>query len=319
MNTASDNIRSAIARFEELSNENLIIFAGSEQFPKQLEPLDAECIFDCLEHTTIKSDRPLALLLYTHGGRVTVAQRIVQIIHEFVNEFTLYVPSKALSSGTLLCLAARRLVLGRRAELSPLDPQISSNSIVAPNQPGVISSSDIQSYISMAREWFGVQPENGIEILSLLTQSIFPTSLAYFYRAERQMMQFCIENLKHNRPDATLEELSHIARHFTSGYYSHDYVINRIEAKQIGLDVVFADHLLDIRIRELLSLIQATMSDLSNNEHVGGICSGIIASRSFLAENTLRPILSDNSKVEEMGEGEVRRVVERGIWEVKHG
>jgi len=64
----------------------------------------------------------LDLLMYTRGGDTNAVWPIVSLLREFDPDFQVLVPYRCHSSGTLLCLGAKRIVLGPLSELSPIDP-----------------------------------------------------------------------------------------------------------------------------------------------------------------------------------------------------
>ncbi len=49
------------------------------------------------------------LLLFTHGGDVSVPWRVVTMIREFCNRFSVLIPYKAYSAGTMITLGPMRL------------------------------------------------------------------------------------------------------------------------------------------------------------------------------------------------------------------
>ena len=61
--------------------------------------------------------------LYSRGGDVSVPWRIVSMIREFCEEFSILVPYKAHSAATLLSLDADSIIMGKKAELGPIDPE----------------------------------------------------------------------------------------------------------------------------------------------------------------------------------------------------
>jgi len=64
------------------------------------------------------------LILYSRGGDVSVPWRITNMIREFCDEFCVLVPYKAQSAATLISLGADGIVMGRKAELGPIDPTL---------------------------------------------------------------------------------------------------------------------------------------------------------------------------------------------------
>lgn len=217
----------------------VVVYAITPGAFKPIEEADAEVVHACLS-STLHGERRVALVLHTAGGYVNAARRLAVLLREHVDTLHIVVPHKAISAGTLLCLAADELVLGRLAELSPLDPNVSSAHPQA-GMPPSISSADIHAYVEMAEAWFGLDRErHGLELFKLLNQKFFPTSLSSFYRSERQMIGYCQEFLCHSMADATPAAREAVAEKLVRGYGSHDYVITRPEVVDLGLAVRLA-------------------------------------------------------------------------------
>ena len=67
----------------------------------------------------------LDLVLHLPGGSPEATARIVNYLRsKFTGEVRAFVPLGAMSAGTMLALAADRIVMGRQSQLGPIDPQI---------------------------------------------------------------------------------------------------------------------------------------------------------------------------------------------------
>ncbi|MCB2295730.1 hypothetical protein LGK95_19840 [Clostridium algoriphilum] len=53
--------------------------------------------------------KKISLILYTRCGNTLVGWSIVNLIRQFCDEFEVIVPSKALSTGTLICLGSNSI------------------------------------------------------------------------------------------------------------------------------------------------------------------------------------------------------------------
>ena len=74
----------------------------------------------------LSSPKKLDLFLFTKGGDVHTAIRLVQLVYEFTNYFSVLIPFKAYSAGTLIALGASEIIMTRMGELSPVDPHVTS-------------------------------------------------------------------------------------------------------------------------------------------------------------------------------------------------
>lgn len=66
----------------------------------------------------------LTLLLHTPGGITNAAESIVAYLCSKFRDIEVVVPTFAMSAGTMMALAANRIVMGRQSQLGPIDPQI---------------------------------------------------------------------------------------------------------------------------------------------------------------------------------------------------
>ena len=76
------------------------------------------------QRSEIKENQPFGLLIESSGGDAHMAYRIARLIQRRTNNFTVFVPQYAKSAATLIALGASNLILGRDAELGPLDVQM---------------------------------------------------------------------------------------------------------------------------------------------------------------------------------------------------
>src|SRR5437899_2960918 len=67
---------------------------------------------------------PLDIVLHTPGGLVLASLQIARAIHKHQGKVTAFVPHYAMSSGTLIALAAKGIVMSEYAVLGPVDPQL---------------------------------------------------------------------------------------------------------------------------------------------------------------------------------------------------
>lgn len=68
--------------------------------------------------------KPLTLILHTPGGVTVAAESFVAYLRSKFQDIEVIVPALAMSAGTMICLAANRIVLGRQSQLGPIDPQM---------------------------------------------------------------------------------------------------------------------------------------------------------------------------------------------------
>jgi hypothetical protein len=230
----SKNLQELLKKLEAVRSSCALIYATHDQAnpPRQMEAKDIIALFDCLR--LITPVNRVDLILHTGGGEVQTARKMVHLLREMANELHVLVPHKARSAGTLLCMGADQVVMGRLGELSPIDPHISLRGDIAGNGPKAISAEEIRLFYEMARNWFGVE-ENGTDLLVLLGQKFFPTTLSTFYRATQQMCQVARELLAWQHPSLADGEIAEIVHRLMHGYHSHDAFLNWQDAQEAGL------------------------------------------------------------------------------------
>lgn len=69
-------------------------------------------------------DTPIDLILHTPGGLALASLQIARALARHRAEVTAFVPHYAMSGGTLIALAANRIVMCEHAVLGPVDPQV---------------------------------------------------------------------------------------------------------------------------------------------------------------------------------------------------
>ena len=222
-----------LRQLETLRGSRALLFACQDRppFPKSFDDSDLVVLYDCLQ--ALGPVKHLDLVLHSAGGKVTVTRRLYTLLRQYAQHLTIFVPYKARSSATLLCLGANELVMTPLSELGPLDPHISAAS---GQGPAVVSAEDIRAYRAVAEDWFGITAEaHRMELFKGLSERIFPTTLSNFYRADKQMRQFACEFLAAQLPGATSAQREAVADQLISGYFEHDYPIMLEEAAALGL------------------------------------------------------------------------------------
>lgn len=83
---------------------------------------DSMSILEAIRKTP--DDKPIDFVVHTPGGLVLASSQIARALANHKAEVRVIVPHYAMSGGTLLALAADKIVMDRNAVLGPVDPQI---------------------------------------------------------------------------------------------------------------------------------------------------------------------------------------------------
>ncbi len=111
----------------------------------------------------------LTLILHTPGGITNATETIVDYLTAKFDNLEVIVPTFAMSSGTMISLAADRIIMGRQSQLGPIDPQmpiggrtVSARAIVDQFER---AKTDILSNIQLAHVWAPVLSSVGPALL----------------------------------------------------------------------------------------------------------------------------------------------------------
>jgi hypothetical protein len=184
--------------------------------------------------------KKISLVLYTRGGETLSAWSIVNLIRQFTEYLEVIVPSKAHSAGTLICLGANSIVMTKQATLGPIDPSVATllNPQIAGHPPNArfpVSVEDLNGYVEFCRAIVKRQTDMKI-FLAALSEKVHPLVLGNAYRARGQIRMLAKKLLTYTRLEKTKAES--LLKFLCGESGSHDYTINRKEAKEeLGLPV----------------------------------------------------------------------------------
>lgn len=237
-----DRIR-LVQEIENLRNSNVLVYFTADRQPvgARIGEDAVRLIYDHLlsfEDSELKREK-LDLLLYTRGGDVSVPWRIVSMIRESYKEFSVLIPYKAYSAGTMICLGADQIVMGSKAELSPIDPTL-VRAIVgeATVPPPEISVEDVSSYISFMKDRANINDQAALaQVVSLLANHLTPLTLGSVNRQYSHIRLVARKLLASRRDKLDEDRMGTIIEALTEKMYSHGHAIGRKEATELGLPV----------------------------------------------------------------------------------
>jgi hypothetical protein len=247
--------QAALARIEDLRGRRLITICNLDRAadPPQLPGLATqfqddikEPLFRVLKETVRRGDQ-LDLFLYTRGGATNAVWPVAGLLREFDPNFQVLIPFRAHSSGTMLAIAASKIVMTPLSELSPIDPTTANqfNPREPTNQQAKlgIAVEDVTSYQEFWKQALGFEskdngltPEQKYSLLqphiARLSTEIHPLALGNVQRVYMQMRVLAKQLLEHHH-GSNQPKISKIIDSLTKEYYSHHHMINRHEAKKI--------------------------------------------------------------------------------------
>jgi len=187
------------------------------------------------------------LFLYSTGGDTMVPWRLVSMIHEYCNKFSVLIPYKAHSAATMISLGADEIVMTDLSELSPIDPSTANvfnpSDSANPQNKIPISVEDVMAYFDLAKNKFGIKSDEDLtKIFNKFVESnpqIHPLALGNVNRTHNLIRRLAERLLKSHKAQMKEDEIVKIVDYFTEKLYSHQYFIGRKEAKEdLGVKTV---------------------------------------------------------------------------------
>lgn len=237
-----------IQQIEGLRKSRVITYLTSDR----QGPFNARIAMDVIpfiskQLQTIGKIQNIDLFLYSAGGDTMVPWRMVSMVREYCDTFSVLVPYKAHSSATMIALGADEIVMSNLSELSPIDP--STANVFNPLDPTnpqnriPISVEDVMAYFDLAKIKFGIKGDEELSrIFTKFVESnpqIHPLALGNVNRIHNLIRILAKRLLKSHKIQLKEDEIEKIVDYFTEKLYSHQYLIGRKEAyEDLGIKTV---------------------------------------------------------------------------------
>ncbi len=168
---------------------------------------DSEAILRAIRLTP--AEQPIDLILHTPGGMELAAEQIARALSDRKSPVTVIVPHYAMSGGTLIALAADKIVMDPNAVLGPVDPQIG----------GMPAASILKAVATKPRA-------------QISDQTLILADIAA--KAQAQMAALLTQILQKHYPK---DKAAALALLLSDGRWTHDFPITVQAAREIGLPV----------------------------------------------------------------------------------
>jgi ClpP class serine protease len=199
-----------IGDIEELTGRRLVVYFANRFRDDSIinagdVPYMAELLGDL-------DKAPTDLLLETNGGVTDATESLVSLIQSVVPDLRVIVVNAAKSNGTMICLAAKEIIMGPTSELGPIDPHL--NAIPA----SILSEQPVaqQNY-----------PLHRLATYAIKQTEKLATSL---------LKNGMLAGKSDVKIKAVVDALS-----TKNVFFSHGSVIDHREAKQLGLSVRYLE------------------------------------------------------------------------------
>ena len=246
-----------ISKIEEKRASLVVTYITSTRSNMEVQ-MAMDCIRKIYDHIKNNSAKKnIDLYLMSNGGEGTVPWRLVSLIREYTNKFSVIIPYRAFSAATLTALGADEIVMHPMGMLGPTDPTVANlfNPVDPQGQPLGISVEDVTAYLALIKEDAGIQHESElIHAFNHLADKVHPLALGNVKRSlsqSRMMATKLLQQSMTGRKDN--HKIREIVDNLTSKSYFHGHPINRKEAHtHVGLNnVIDPDSELENLIWEL--------------------------------------------------------------------
>lgn len=227
-----------ISEIESIRSSRLITYVTSDRQGSPGGQIGSDAIrpiYDHLREIGFEGTEKIDLFIYSRGGGVEVPWPLVNMIREYCENFAVLVPFRAHSAATMIAISADEILMGKKGELGPIDPQLRR---IKEGQQEVWSSEDVLSYLSFMKERAGLSDQNALsKSMSVLADRVGPLQLGNIYRTHSHIRVAARKLLSlHTKP---LEErkVENIIETLCEKIYFHGHAIARKEAEEIGLPI----------------------------------------------------------------------------------
>lgn len=257
----SDRVR-FIQQLENVRQSKVLLYVTGDR-PGLETQINKEVFDYFVDHLDqIGVTNKITLYLYTRGGETLAAWSLVNLLRQFCEQLEFILPSKCHSAGTLMSLGANNIIMTKQATLGPIDPSV--NTPLNPQIEGAppsakypVSVEAIKGFIELAKEEFTIKNEENLtHIFQKLIDKVHPLVLGQVYRSRSQIKMLAQRLIKNQITDE--DKIKKIINFLSSDSGSHDYTINRREAKNdLGLIIEKPDD-------DLYKLIKNIYDDIQN-------------------------------------------------------
>lgn len=241
-----------IKKIEEKRKSKVITYVTSDR----QGPVNARVAMDVIPIISshlrkIGKQDKIDLILYSAGGDTMVPWRLVSMIREYCDKFSVIIPYKAHSAASMIAIGADEIIMSDMSELSPIDPSTSNIfNPVDPTNPQAripISVEEVMAFFDLAKNKFGIKGDDELtRIFNKFVESnpsIHPLALGNINRTYNLIRLLAKRLLKSHKESMKEDEVEKVVDFLTEKLYSHQYFIGRKEAKEeIGIKTVeYAD------------------------------------------------------------------------------
>jgi ATP-dependent protease ClpP protease subunit len=217
-------------------NRSLICYVSGRH--ASIDRDDIVFLVDLLER--IRPNTSIDLLLHTGGGDMDAAEKMVEMIRKKAGTagFRVIVPDFAKSSGTLIAIAADKIVMSDTSELGPIDPQLTLD-----DGRGNLISHSVQAFLDAYETYAAALAANPDDMAAqIMFSKLDPGTMKLHDAAKKRARSLAERHLK----EGMLKHGGEISYTTIAGdlldtkrWLTHGQMIGPDDAKKIGLLVEY--------------------------------------------------------------------------------
>ncbi|MEJ2724897.1 MAG: hypothetical protein P8175_09675 [Deltaproteobacteria bacterium] len=248
-----------INHIQEQRHSTVVVYVLSDRRNSE-GPISAEAvreIYGVLRELKPMEKKALDLFLCGSRGDNAVPWRIVSMFRELFDVFNVLLPYKAYSAATMIALGADTIIMGEKAELSPIDVNIPLPYDTKQRNLNHASAADVTGFFSWLEGLGKVREKQRIDAFLRTMDSLPPLLLGKINKALEQTKNECRRLLEsRNRPFGRSANNKIIGKLF-SDFSSPEQGVSRKEARRtFGLKHVQQDEAVEPLIWELWALYE---------------------------------------------------------------
>jgi hypothetical protein len=244
----------AITKWEQKENSKLfgLITTGDPIFPDEIDrSLVVRLRKECKKYGPIGK---LDILMESGGGDPDAAYQILTYLKAASKELRIFVPIWAKSAATLICLGADEIWMSDTAELGPLkDPRAPQERMVsaleqfrAMDYLKTYSFEMLDTYVTMLIEQLPTMRLKDMldeatpfvtQLMASLYGQVDPMQFGAAYRALDIAIEYGKRIIRRYKDEKENYRASRLLDRLTWRYPSHSFVIDHLEAKELGLNI----------------------------------------------------------------------------------
>lgn len=251
--TLIDDRRALLQQIEEARDSRALLYVTGNR--SGLEAQITQDVIDLfVDHLdAIGPVGRITLVLETNGGDTMAAWNLVNLIKMFCDELELLAPANCRSAGTLISLGADVIIMTKQATLGPIDPSIyhSLGPAIPDAHPGARAAVSVEAVMGYLDEIMYRQGSDNLNAQAMvdMAQYVHPLVLGEIFRSRKQIRDLAERLLAAQGTDESAVE--QIVEFLCSESGSHDYTINRREARDLGLPIEKCSNPLYSTVRRL--------------------------------------------------------------------